>query len=44
MQQGDVVNTLSDNKIIDEWIGAYSMTPVSKGVNLFLDWFTQYYK
>ena len=43
MQQGDVVNTLSDNRLISEWIGTYPKTPLSKGIKIFVNWFKNYY-
>ena len=44
MQKGDVKNTLSDNKIIEEWIGTYPKTPLKIGIKKFIDWYVDYYK
>ena len=44
MQRGDVINTLSDNKLIDEWIGTYPKTNLNNGIRLFIDWYKKYYK
>ena len=44
MQKGDVVNTLSDNTVINEWIGTYPKTSLSKGIKIFLNWYKNYYK
>ena len=43
MQKGDVVNTLSDNTLINEWIGAYTKTSLKKGIKIFINWFKDYY-
>ena len=43
LQKGDVINTLSDNTVIDEWIGTYPKTPLKKGIKIFIDWFKDYY-
>jgi len=32
MQKGDVVNTLSDNKTCEGWIGTYPITPLNIGI------------
>ena len=32
MQKGDIVNTLSDNRILEEWIGTYPKTPLNIGI------------
>ena len=44
LQKGDVVNTLSDNTNIDEWIGAYPKTSLNKGIKKFINWYKDYYK
>ena len=44
MQKGDVVNTLSDNRILEEWIGTYPKTPLNIGIKKFIDWYLEYYK
>ena len=43
MQHGDVVNTLSDNKLISEWIDDYPNTPLNIGIKNFINWFKNYY-
>ena len=43
LQKGDVVNTLSDNSAINEWIGTYPKTSLSKGIKIFINWFKDYY-
>ena len=44
MQKGDVINTLSDNRILEEWIGTYPKTPLNIGIPKFLDWYLEHYK
>ena len=44
MQKGDIVNTLSDNRILEEWIGTYPKTPLNIGIQKFIDWYLEYYK
>ena len=44
LQKGDVVNTLSDNMIINEWIGSYPKTPLNEGIKIFINWYKNYYK
>ncbi len=43
MQKGDVTNTLSDNKIINDLIGNFPKTPLRKGIKLFINWYKNYY-
>ena len=43
MQKGDIVNTLSDNRILEEWIGTYPGGGWGGGVKKFIDWYLQYY-
>jgi len=43
MQKGDVVNTSSDNRILEEWIGTYPKTPLNIGIKKFIDWYLEYY-
>ena len=43
MQKGDVINTLADNKLINEWIGHSPKTFLRKGVKIFVDWYKDYY-
>ena len=44
MQPGDVVNTLSENKIITEWIGSYPSTSLRYGIKSFISWYKDFYK
>ena len=44
LQKGDVVNTLSDNIILNEWIGSYPKTPLNEGIKIFINWYKNYYK
>ena len=44
IQKGDVINTLSDNRILEEWIGTYPKTPLNIGTKKFIDWYVEYYK
>ena len=44
LQKGDVINTLSDNVIIDKWIGTYQKTSLKKGIKKFINWYKDYYK
>ena len=43
MQKGDVINTLSDNTLISEWIGNFPKTPIKRGIGVFIDWLKNYY-
>ena len=43
MQKGDVVNTLSDNRILERWIGTYPKTPLDIGIKKFINWYLDYY-
>tara|TARA_B100000212_G_scaffold54060_1_gene35592 strand:+ start:4656 stop:5684 length:1029 start_codon:yes stop_codon:yes gene_type:complete len=43
MQQGDVANTLSDNKLISEWIINSPKTSVNEGIKKFINWYKKYY-
>ena len=44
LQKGDVVNTLSDNANINEWIGNYPKTSLDKGIKMFINWYKDYYE
>ena len=44
LQKGDVVNTVSDNSIINEWIGTYPKTSLSVGIKKYVNWYKDYYK
>ena len=43
LQKGDVVNTISDNTIINEWLGTCPKTSLKKGVKIFVKWYKDYY-
>ncbi len=43
LQKGDVLNTLSDNTIINEWIGNQPKTPINEGIKTFVNWYKNYY-
>ena len=43
LQDGDVINTLSDNTLINEWIGTHPKTSIRKGIKIFVDWYKDYY-
>ena len=43
IEKGDVINTLSDNTLISEWIGEYPRTNIKKGMSVFINWFKSYY-
>ena len=44
MQKGDVINTLSDNTKLENWIGNYPKTSLNKGIKKFINWYKDYYK
>ncbi len=44
MQKGDVVDTLCDKKILEEWIGNFPETSLKKGIEIFINWYLNYYK
>ena len=44
MQKGDVVDTLCDKKILEEWIGNFPETSLKKGIEIFINWYLDYYK
>ena len=43
IQPGDVVNTLSENDIITEWIGIYPKTSLNRGIKYFVRWYKDFY-
>ena len=43
MQKGDVVNTLSDNSLITDWIGSHPTTNIEEGIKLFTEWYKEYF-
>ncbi len=44
LQKGDVISTVSDNTIINKWIGTYPKTSLSIGIKKFVNWYINYYK
>ena len=44
MQKGDLVDTLCDKKILEEWIGNFPDTSLEKGIEIFINWYLEYYK
>ena len=44
LQKGDVINTLSENIILNKWIGTYPKTSLDKGIKKFINWYKDYYK
>ncbi len=43
MQQGDLIETLSDNNNLAEWIDFKPNTSIKRGISLFIDWFKDFY-
>ena len=41
--EGDVIDTLSDNKEISDWIGTSPKTSLSDGIKVFVEWYKNYY-
>ena len=44
MQVGDVPATSSDTQALIDWVGFKPNTPLSKGVENFVDWYRSYYR
>ena len=44
MQPGDIVDTLSENKKITEWIGSDPRTSLHIGIKSFISWYKDFYK
>ena len=44
MQKGDVVNTLSDNKLLNELVEEIPKTSLNQGIKMFLKWYKNYYQ
>ena len=44
MRKGDVINTLSDNRILEEWIGSCTKNPFKYRNKKFIDWYVNIYK
>ena len=40
---GDVIATSADTKALEKWIGFKPTTSINEGLNLFLNWFKEYY-
>ena len=43
MQLGDVEATSSDLGLIDEWVGFKPETSIEKGIEIFINWYKDYY-
>jgi len=43
MQDGDVPATYADMKALSEWVGFIPATPLSQGIDKFIDWYVRYY-
>ena len=43
MQLGDVEATSSDLGLIDEWVGLKPETSIEKGIEIFINWYKNYY-
>ena len=43
IQPGDVVSTFSDTNALRDWIGITPTTSIEKGVEVFVDWYKEYY-
>ncbi len=43
LQKSDFVKKLSDNTVINEWIGTFPKTLLKKGIKIFINWFKDYY-
>ena len=43
MPLGDVIATSADTKALEKWIGFKPTTSINEGLNLFLNWFKEYY-
>ena len=43
MQLGDVEATSSDVSLIDEWVGFKPKTSIEKGIEIFINWYKDYY-
>jgi UDP-glucuronate 4-epimerase len=44
MQMGDVPETSSSTKLLEEWIGYKPTTKISEGISNFIKWYKMYYK
>ena len=44
IQKGDVIDTLSDNRILEKLIGNFPETSLKKGIKIFINWYWDYHK
>ena len=44
IQPGDVPNTESDTKSLEEWINFKPNTSVEEGISAFVKWYKKFYK
>ena len=44
MQPGDVIETLSDNNLINSWLGNSKQTSLSEGIKEFVKWHKNFYR
>ena len=44
MQPGDVKDTLGDNNLLENWIDFRPNTPLKKGIQIFAEWYLEYFK
>ena len=42
LKKGDVVNTQSENKNLNKWIGTYPKTSLREGIKIFVNWYKNY--
>ena len=43
MQQGDVKETLADNKLLKIWIGEIPQVSLRNGIKNFIEWYKNFY-
>ena len=43
MQQGDVKETLADNRMLKDWIGEIKETNLEDGIKQFIKWYRDFY-
>ena len=39
LKKDDVVNSQSDNMILNKWVGTYPKTFLRKGIKIFVNWY-----
>ena len=44
MQMGDVKSTLSDTKLLEDWISYKPSTSIKDGIYKFTEWYKSYYR